>query len=211
MKMTYIPKIQGNMKGYKTIYTTRATSRIIDGSYNSIYKGRSMNFDELREYVVGDDIKDVDWKASSRSQKILVRQYIAEKKKELISLVHSCENELTSFDTQNEEIRQALIRAQREFEAKINEINSLSSLVALNAKTNTITSIKDKYDREIYRILHPVVIPEVKPQKKVREVQRVVLFNQTSLTTEEEIDEYLSRIRNKLVSYINDNEEIKIK
>ena len=138
-------------------------------------------------------------------------KYIAEKKKELISLVHSCENELTSFDTQNEEIKQALIRAQREFEAKINEINSLSSLVALNAKTNTITSIKDKYDREIDHILHPVVIPEVKPQKKVREVQRVVLFNQTSLTTEEEIDEYLSRIRNKLLSYINDNEEIKIK
>ena len=138
-------------------------------------------------------------------------KYITEKKKELISLVHSCENELTSFDTQNEEIKQALIRAQREFEAKINEINSLSSLVALNAKTNTITSIKDKYDREIDRILHPVVIPEIKPQKKVREVQRVVLFNQTSLTTEEEIDEYLSRIRNKLLSYINDNEEIKIK
>ena len=68
------------MKGYKTIYTTKATSRIIDGSYNSIYKGRSMNFDELREYVVGDDIKDMDWKASARSQKLLVRQYIAEKK-----------------------------------------------------------------------------------------------------------------------------------
>ena len=39
-----------------------------------------MNFDELREYVVGDDIKDMDWKASARSQKLLVRQYIAEKK-----------------------------------------------------------------------------------------------------------------------------------
>lgn len=80
MKMTYVPWIQGNMKGYRTIYTNQATSRIIDGSYNSIYKGRSMNFDELREYVVGDDIKDVDWKASARSQKMLVRQYIAEKK-----------------------------------------------------------------------------------------------------------------------------------
>ena len=56
MKMTYISRIQGNMKGYKTIYTTKATSRIIDGSYNSIYKGRSMNFDELRDYVVGDEI-----------------------------------------------------------------------------------------------------------------------------------------------------------
>ena len=76
MKMTYISRIQGNMKGYKTIYTTKATSRIIDGSYNSIYKGRSMNFDELREYVVGDDIKDMDWKASARSQKLLVRRRV---------------------------------------------------------------------------------------------------------------------------------------
>lgn len=39
-----------------------------------------MNFDELREYVPGDDVKDIDWKATSRSQKVLVRQYIAEKK-----------------------------------------------------------------------------------------------------------------------------------
>lgn len=84
MKMTYVPLIQGNMKGMKTIYTTRATSRIIDGSYNSIYKGRSMNFDELREYVAGDDIKDVDWNATARSQKVLVRQYIAEKKHNII-------------------------------------------------------------------------------------------------------------------------------
>ena len=80
MKMTYIPRIKGNMRGYKTIHTLKTTSRIIDGSYNSIYKGRSMNFDELREYVPGDDIKDVDWKASARSQKMLVREYIAEKK-----------------------------------------------------------------------------------------------------------------------------------
>lgn len=32
------------------------------------------------DYVAGDDIKDVDWKASARSRKLLVRQYIAEKK-----------------------------------------------------------------------------------------------------------------------------------
>ena len=94
MKMTYVPFIQGNMKGMKTIYTTRATSRIIDGSYNSIYKGRSMNFDELREYVAGDDIKDVDWNATARSQKVLVRQYIAEKKHNIMLVPH-LEIELT--------------------------------------------------------------------------------------------------------------------
>ncbi|MDE6208669.1 MAG: DUF58 domain-containing protein [Lachnospiraceae bacterium] len=80
MRMKYVSRIQSNLKKYKTIHTGRVTSRILDGSYNSVYKGRSMNFDELREYVAGDDIKDMDWKASARSQKMLVRQYVAEKK-----------------------------------------------------------------------------------------------------------------------------------
>ena len=80
MNLDYISKIKFGLKRYKTIATDKATSRILDGSYNSIYKGRSMNFDELREYVPGDDIKDIDWKATSRSQKVLIRQYIAEKK-----------------------------------------------------------------------------------------------------------------------------------
>lgn len=80
MNLDYVSRIRFGLKRYKTIATDKATSRILDGSYNSIYKGRSMNFDELREYVPGDDIKDIDWKATSRSQKVLVRQYIAEKK-----------------------------------------------------------------------------------------------------------------------------------
>ena len=78
MKLNYVSRISFGLQRYKTIATNRATSRVLDGSYNSIYKGRSMNFDELREYVPGDDIKDIDWKATSRSQKVLVRQYIAE-------------------------------------------------------------------------------------------------------------------------------------
>ena len=72
MKLNYVSRISFGLQRYKTIYTKKATSRVLDGSYNSIYKGRSMNFDELREYVPGDDIKDIDWKATSRSQKVLV-------------------------------------------------------------------------------------------------------------------------------------------
>lgn len=80
MRMKYISQIQAILKRYRTIPTKKVTSRILDGSYRSVYKGKSMNFDELREYVVGDDRKDIDWKASARSQKMLVKQYIAEKK-----------------------------------------------------------------------------------------------------------------------------------
>lgn len=80
MNLTYISQISSRIKQHNTIRTNQITSQILDGSYRSVYKGRSMNFDELREYVAGDDIKDIDWKASARSQKLLVKQYVAEKK-----------------------------------------------------------------------------------------------------------------------------------
>ena len=76
MAMKYITKIKANLQ----IATNKKTSNILSGSHNSIYKGKSMNFEDLREYVIGDNIKDIDWKASARSNKILIKQYIAEKK-----------------------------------------------------------------------------------------------------------------------------------
>ena len=42
--------------------------------------GRSLNFEDLREYIPGDSIRDIDWKASSRSKSLLVKRYVAEKK-----------------------------------------------------------------------------------------------------------------------------------
>lgn len=80
MKMNYVQKIQANLNRTQEIHTRRAADRVLEGSYKSIFKGRSMNFDELREYVAGDDIKDIDWKATARSQKVLVRQYIADRR-----------------------------------------------------------------------------------------------------------------------------------
>ena len=83
MNMKYITKIKANL----SIYTKKKTSNILDGSYNSIYKGKSMNFEDLREYVIGDNVKDIDWKASARSNKILIKQYIAEKKHNILFIL----------------------------------------------------------------------------------------------------------------------------
>lgn len=80
MIMNYIKKIKSNI----SISTNKKTSNILDGSYKSVYKGKSMNFEDLREYVIGDDIKDIDWKASARSQNLLIKQYIAEKKHNIL-------------------------------------------------------------------------------------------------------------------------------
>ena len=83
MNMKYITKIKANL----SIYTKKKTSNILEGSYNSVYKGKSMNFEDLREYVIGDNVKDIDWKASARSNKILIKQYIAEKKHNVLFIL----------------------------------------------------------------------------------------------------------------------------
>lgn len=85
MNMKYITKVKANL----AIYTKKKTSNILEGSYNSVYKGKSMNFEDLREYVIGDNVKDIDWKASARSNKILIKQYVAEKKHNVLFILDS--------------------------------------------------------------------------------------------------------------------------
>ncbi|MDO4187347.1 MAG: DUF58 domain-containing protein [Lachnospiraceae bacterium] len=111
MQMKYISKIQANMKRYQSVKARKATARVLDGSYKSIHKGRSMNFDELREYVQGDDIKDIDWKASARSQKMLVRQYIAERKHNILLVFDTNMNMLGDSDGFEEKRELAIMSA----------------------------------------------------------------------------------------------------
>lgn len=74
--MKYITKIKAKMN----IHATKKTSALFDGSYKSIYSGNGFDFENLREYIPGDNIRDIDWKASSRSRNILVKRYVAERK-----------------------------------------------------------------------------------------------------------------------------------
>jgi uncharacterized protein (DUF58 family) len=66
------------------IYTKRRTSNILDGGFRAVVRGKSMEFDDLKEYVPGDDIRDIDWRSSSRSGKVLIRRYVAERRHNLL-------------------------------------------------------------------------------------------------------------------------------
>ncbi|MDD6401773.1 MAG: DUF58 domain-containing protein [Lachnospiraceae bacterium] len=111
MKMNYISMIQSNLKQYVSLHASKATTNIMDGSYKSIYKGRSMNFDELREYNLGDEIKDMDWKASSRCRKLLVRQYIAEKKHNVLFVMDTSKRMFADSPCGKEKRELALVTA----------------------------------------------------------------------------------------------------
>lgn len=112
-----------------------------------------------------------------------------------------------------------LNNAIHQFDSRKQEISRLNSLVQLDAKQNTITALKDNIIDKMDRILntnddtHVDTVQPVKPvkAKKVRQVQRAVVFNQANLSSKEDIDRYVQNIKNKLLSYLNDDDEIQIK
>lgn len=102
MIMNYVTKIRAKVG----IYASRKSSNMFDGSYKSIYQGNGMDFENLREYIPGDNIRDIDWKASSRSGKMLVKRYIAERKHNIM-LVFDTGKKMTAH-TKKMELKQEL-------------------------------------------------------------------------------------------------------
>lgn len=83
MRKTYLTTAKLNVD----LFAKSKASSILDGTYQSIYKGKSQNFDELREYNISDNVRDIDWRASARSNNILVKDYVAEKKHNVFFII----------------------------------------------------------------------------------------------------------------------------
>jgi uncharacterized protein (DUF58 family) len=57
------------------------------GQYESVFKGRGMQFDEVREYTPGDDIRDIDWNVTARAGKAYVKRFVEEREMTLLFAV----------------------------------------------------------------------------------------------------------------------------
>ncbi|GGA58835.1 hypothetical protein GCM10011490_06000 [Pseudoclavibacter endophyticus] len=76
------------VKSKMFLHSRRRVLHLLDGQYASMLRGRSMDFDDLREYVAGDEIKDIDWKATARTGgRPLVKRYVAERKHRVLFAV----------------------------------------------------------------------------------------------------------------------------
>ncbi len=61
------------------IRTNRLVNDMMVGAYLSRYKGRGMDFEELREYTPGDDVRDIDWNVSNRMGRTFVKKFREER------------------------------------------------------------------------------------------------------------------------------------
>ncbi|MBU9767326.1 DUF58 domain-containing protein [Mycobacterium sp. TNTM28] len=60
-------------------YIGRDAAGLLEGGRYALIHTRSLEFDELRPYVPGDDVRDIDWKATARSGHTLIKRFVSEK------------------------------------------------------------------------------------------------------------------------------------
>lgn len=66
---------------------TQPVTSILSGRYGSRLRGRGLNFEELRRYLTGDDVRNIDWKVTARTRTPHVRVYSEEKDRKVLLVV----------------------------------------------------------------------------------------------------------------------------
>lgn len=69
------------------VQSNRLVTDVISGGYSSVFKGSGIEFDEVREYVEGDDPRSVDWNVTARVGRPYIKKYIEERERTVMFLL----------------------------------------------------------------------------------------------------------------------------
>jgi len=69
------------------IRTNRLVTESLAGAYHSVFKGQGMNFDEVREYQPGDDVRTIDWNVTARMNHPFIKKFVEERELTLMLVV----------------------------------------------------------------------------------------------------------------------------
>jgi uncharacterized protein (DUF58 family) len=69
------------------IVANRAVNDLLAGQYKSVFRGRGMEFDEVREYQPGDDIRTIDWNVTARTGSPFIKRFCEERELTVLLLV----------------------------------------------------------------------------------------------------------------------------
>jgi len=67
--------------------TNRVVTETLAGQYHSVFKGQGMNFDEVREYQPGDDVRAIDWNVTARMNHPFIKKFVEERELTLMLIV----------------------------------------------------------------------------------------------------------------------------
>ena len=137
------------------IRTNRLVSETLAGQYHSVFKGQGMNFDEVREYQPGDEVRSIDWNVTARMNHPFVKKFVEERELTLMLLVDLSGSGLFGSGEQS----------KRELAAEI------ASVLAFSAIRNN-----DKVGLILFTEEVEKFIPPRKGRRHVLRVIREILF-----------------------------------
>jgi len=70
-----------------SITTSKIVQETFTGRYQSVFKGRGMEFDSVREYQPGDEIRSIDWNVTARTGRLQVKKFIEERELSVMLLL----------------------------------------------------------------------------------------------------------------------------
>ena len=135
--------------------TNRFVSETLAGQYHSVFKGQGMNFEEVREYQPGDEVRTIDWNVTARMNHPFVKKFVEERELTLMLLV----------DVSGSGLFGSRDQSKRELAAEI------ASVLAFSAIRNN-----DKVGLILFTDTVEKFIPPRKGRKHVLRVIREVLF-----------------------------------
>jgi uncharacterized protein (DUF58 family) len=137
--------------------TNRLVTETLGGQYHSVFKGQGMNFEEVREYQPGDEVRAIDWNVTARMNHPFVKKFVEERELTLMLLVDLSGSGLFGSGEQS----------KREIAAEIASVLAFSA-IRNNDKVGLIlfTDEVEKY------------IPPKKGRRHVLRVIREILFFQ---------------------------------
>ena len=158
------------------IRTNRQVSDALAGAYHSIFKGRGMDFEESREYQVGDEIRSIDWNVTARTGKAHVKRYTEERELTMMLMVDLSASGLFGSALISKRERMAEIASTLAFSAVRN-----GDKVGLALFTDSVELMiaPRKGRRHILRLIRDILFYEPKSAKTdiaacIDEVNRVV-------------------------------------
>ena len=78
---TDVEKTKALLRNVKRIEikTKHLVDGLLTGAYHSVFKGRGIEFSDVREYMVGDDVRNIDWKVTARFNQPYVKEFVEER------------------------------------------------------------------------------------------------------------------------------------
>jgi uncharacterized protein (DUF58 family) len=146
------------------IHTGRQVADVLAGQYVSVFKGRGIEFDEVRPYVPGDDVRIIDWNVTARAGMPYVKRFVEERQLTLMLMADVSASQ--DFGSGS--------RSKREATAE------LCALLAFSATHND-----DKVGLTLFHGGIEQYIPARKGQKHSLRVVREVLTHGTGVAPEE--------------------------